>query len=44
MRFATLICDVGRDKIPPEILNKRGPLTHEEWVEIAASRSWAPPC
>ena len=34
VRFATLICDVGRDKIPPEILNKRGPLTQEEWVEM----------
>lgn len=34
VRFATLICDVGREKIPPEILNKRGPLTDEEWVEI----------
>lgn len=34
VRFATLICDVGRDKISPEILNKRGPLTAQEWIEI----------
>jgi HD-GYP domain-containing protein (c-di-GMP phosphodiesterase class II) len=34
VRFASLICDVGRDTIPPEILGKRGPLTDEEWVEI----------
>lgn len=36
VRFATLICDVGRDKIPPQILNKRGPLSPEEWVEMRA--------
>jgi HD-GYP domain-containing protein (c-di-GMP phosphodiesterase class II) len=29
-----MICDVGRDQIPPEILNKRGPLTPAEWVEV----------
>jgi len=34
VRFASLICDVGRDQIPHEILNKRGPLSDEEWVEI----------
>ncbi len=34
VRFASLICDVGRDHIPPAILNKRGPLTDDEWVEV----------
>jgi HD-GYP domain-containing protein (c-di-GMP phosphodiesterase class II) len=34
VRFATLICDVGREQIPAEILNKRGPLNREEWAEI----------
>jgi HD-GYP domain-containing protein (c-di-GMP phosphodiesterase class II) len=34
VRLAAMICDVGRDLIPAEILNKRGPLTHEEWVEV----------
>jgi HD-GYP domain-containing protein (c-di-GMP phosphodiesterase class II) len=34
VRRAAMICDVGRDLIPPEILNKRGPLTPEEWVEV----------
>jgi HD-GYP domain-containing protein (c-di-GMP phosphodiesterase class II) len=34
VRFAAMICDVGRDQIPPEILNKRGPLTEEEWDQV----------
>jgi HD-GYP domain-containing protein (c-di-GMP phosphodiesterase class II) len=34
VRLAALICDVGRDQIPPEILNKRGPLTREEWDQV----------
>lgn len=34
VRLAAMICDVGRDKIPAEILNKRGPLTPGEWVEV----------
>jgi len=29
-----MICDVGRDQIPPGILTKRGPLTREEWDEV----------
>ena len=29
-----MICDVGRDQIPSEILNKRGPLTRAEWDEV----------
>jgi HD-GYP domain-containing protein (c-di-GMP phosphodiesterase class II) len=28
--FAALICGEGRDRIPAEVLNKRGPLTDEE--------------
>ena len=34
VRLAAMICDVGRDQIPPEILSKRGPLTRDEWVEV----------
>jgi HD-GYP domain-containing protein (c-di-GMP phosphodiesterase class II) len=35
VRLAAMICDVGRDQIPAEILNKRGPLTREEWTQVA---------
>ena len=34
VRLATLLCDVGRDQIPGEILNKRGPLDDREWAQI----------
>jgi HD-GYP domain-containing protein (c-di-GMP phosphodiesterase class II) len=34
LRFATLICDVGRDQIPAAILNKRDLLTAAEWREL----------
>jgi HD-GYP domain-containing protein (c-di-GMP phosphodiesterase class II) len=34
VRFAALVCSVGRDEIRPEILNKQGPLSQEEWVEV----------
>ncbi len=34
VRLAAMICDVGRDQIPEAILNKRGPLTREEWNEV----------
>jgi HD-GYP domain-containing protein (c-di-GMP phosphodiesterase class II) len=34
LRFAALVCGVGRDQIRPEILNKQGPLTDEEWAEV----------
>jgi HD-GYP domain-containing protein (c-di-GMP phosphodiesterase class II) len=34
IRFAAMISDVGRDQIPPEILNKRGPLTDQEWLQV----------
>jgi HD-GYP domain-containing protein (c-di-GMP phosphodiesterase class II) len=30
IRLAAMLCDVGRDQIPSEILNKRGPLTPQE--------------
>lgn len=34
VRLAAMVCDVGRDQIPLEILNKRGPLTRAEWIEV----------
>jgi HD-GYP domain-containing protein (c-di-GMP phosphodiesterase class II) len=34
VRFAALVCGMGRDQISPEILNKQGPLTEEEWAEV----------
>ena len=34
VRLATLLCDVGRDQIPGEILNKQGPLDDHEWEQI----------
>jgi HD-GYP domain-containing protein (c-di-GMP phosphodiesterase class II) len=34
VRLAALVCDVGRNQIPPELLNKRGPLTDAEWTEV----------
>jgi HD-GYP domain-containing protein (c-di-GMP phosphodiesterase class II) len=34
VRLAAMICDVGRDQISSEILNKRGPLTRDEWTEV----------
>ena len=34
VRLATLLCDVGRDQIPREILNKRGPLDDREWAQV----------
>jgi HD-GYP domain-containing protein (c-di-GMP phosphodiesterase class II) len=34
VRFAALICDVGRDQIPAKILHKRAPLNDEEWLEV----------
>jgi len=34
VRLAAMNCDVGRDQISSEILNKRGPLTREEWTEV----------
>jgi HD-GYP domain-containing protein (c-di-GMP phosphodiesterase class II) len=34
VRLAAMICDAARDQISEEILNKQGPLTPEEWVEV----------
>ena len=34
VKAEALVCDVGRDQIPAHILNKRGPLTDSEWVEV----------
>jgi HD-GYP domain-containing protein (c-di-GMP phosphodiesterase class II) len=34
VRLAALLCDLGRDQIPPEILNKQGPLNDREWAQI----------
>jgi HD-GYP domain-containing protein (c-di-GMP phosphodiesterase class II) len=34
VRLAALICDVGRAQIPAAILNKRGPLSPEEWAAV----------
>ena len=32
--LAALLCDIGRDQIRPEILNKRGALDDDEWAEV----------
>jgi HD-GYP domain-containing protein (c-di-GMP phosphodiesterase class II) len=34
VRLAAMVCEVGREQIPAEILDKRGPLTREEWIEV----------
>jgi HD-GYP domain-containing protein (c-di-GMP phosphodiesterase class II) len=34
VRLATLLCDIGRDQIPHEILNKQGPLDDREWAQV----------
>ena len=34
VHFAALVCGMGRDQIRPEILDKQGPLTAEEWAEV----------
>jgi HD-GYP domain-containing protein (c-di-GMP phosphodiesterase class II) len=34
VRFAALVCGIGRDQISPAILHKRGPLTPAEWDEV----------
>jgi HD-GYP domain-containing protein (c-di-GMP phosphodiesterase class II) len=34
VRFAALVCGVGRDKIPASILAKAGPLSEREWAEV----------
>lgn len=34
VRFAALVCGVGREQISREILGKRGPLTEQEWAKV----------
>jgi HD-GYP domain-containing protein (c-di-GMP phosphodiesterase class II) len=34
VRFAALVCDIGREQISSEILNKQGALTAAEWSEV----------
>jgi HD-GYP domain-containing protein (c-di-GMP phosphodiesterase class II) len=34
VRLAAMLSDVGRDRIPAEILEKRGSLTADEWVQV----------
>ena len=34
VRFAALVCGIGRDQIAPEILRKRGPLAPADWAEV----------
>jgi HD-GYP domain-containing protein (c-di-GMP phosphodiesterase class II) len=34
VRFAALVCGVGRDRIPARILQKAGSLTAQEWREV----------
>lgn len=34
VRLAALVCDVGREQIPLKILNKRGPLSPDEWIVV----------
>ena len=34
VRFAALVCGQCRDRIPAEIVGKRGPLTPAEWAEV----------
>ncbi len=34
VRLAAMLCDVGRDQIPAEIMNKRGPLTAQERARV----------
>jgi HD-GYP domain-containing protein (c-di-GMP phosphodiesterase class II) len=34
VRLAAQICDIGREQIPAEILNKRGTLNDDEWTAV----------
>ena len=34
VRLAALLCEVARDQIPREILDKQGPLNDQEWTQI----------
>jgi len=41
VRFAAMVCRAGRDQLSPEILNKKGPLTREEWIEVRRQPEFA---
>jgi hypothetical protein len=43
-RGTALLHDVGKIAVPKEIINKPGPLDHEEWAIIAAIRSRGSGC
>jgi HD-GYP domain-containing protein (c-di-GMP phosphodiesterase class II) len=34
VRFAALVCGVGRDKLPAAILSNTGPLSEQQWAEV----------
>ena len=34
VHFAAMVCRAASEQLPPEILNKRGPLTSQEWAEV----------
>ncbi|HWX75454.1 MAG TPA: HD domain-containing phosphohydrolase, partial [Solirubrobacteraceae bacterium] len=34
VRFAALVCGLGRDKLPASIMTKAGPLSEQEWAEV----------
>jgi HD-GYP domain-containing protein (c-di-GMP phosphodiesterase class II) len=34
VRFAAMVCRAGREQLPAEILNKRGPLDEREWKVV----------
>jgi HD-GYP domain-containing protein (c-di-GMP phosphodiesterase class II) len=34
VRFAALVCGLGRGQLAPTILRKRGPLTPQEWEQV----------
>jgi HD-GYP domain-containing protein (c-di-GMP phosphodiesterase class II) len=34
VRLTAMLSDVGRDQIPAEILDKRGPLSDDEWAQV----------
>ena len=42
--FAALLHDVGKIKVPKEIINKPGPLTPDEWDVVRRHPATAPTC
>jgi HD-GYP domain-containing protein (c-di-GMP phosphodiesterase class II) len=38
--FAAMLHDVGKVRVPNEIINKPGPLTHVEWVVVKQHTVW----